>query len=102
MTCEHLYPLEKELVKAGVKEVFRGKAWSDNRREWVYYECLFPDPLKTRDRLGLDKELIQLHAHPGRHEGHEQGLVCTRCKDGIMGMHPEMVKDQFSPVLTFE
>ena len=102
MTCEHLNPLEKELQKLGIKEMFRGKAWSDNCREWVYYDCLFTNLDKTIDRLHLDNRMVQIHSHLGTFDGQEHGLVCNACKDGIMGMHPEVVKKSFSPVTTFE
>ncbi|HEV7780556.1 MAG TPA: hypothetical protein VGO58_04775 [Chitinophagaceae bacterium] len=102
MTCEHLYPLEKVLARTGIKEVYRGQPWSDNCREWVYYDCLFTDLEKTREHFNLDKELVQIHSHLGTHDGQEHGLVCTQCKDGIMGMHPDMVKRSFSPIRQFE
>lgn len=102
MTCEHLMTLEKELARIGMKEVYRGKAWSDNCREWVYYDCVFPNLEKTIDRFHLDKEFVAIHSHLGTHDGQEHGLFCNLCKDGIMGKHPEMVKKDFSPVPTFE
>jgi hypothetical protein len=39
MTCEHLRPLEQAMIDAGMKETFRGQAWSNNCREWVYFDC---------------------------------------------------------------
>jgi hypothetical protein len=39
MLCEHLQPLEKEILEAGIKETFRGEAWTKNCREWVYFDC---------------------------------------------------------------
>lgn len=102
MICEHLSPVEKALADTNIKEVYRGKPWSDNCREWVYYDCVFSDLNKTISRLQLNKELIQVHSHLGTHDGQEHGLVCTQCKDGIMGQHPEMVKQSFATVTTFE
>ena len=102
MTCEHLNPLEKELSKAGIPEVFRGKAWSDNCREWVYYDCVFTNLEKTIARFNLNKEYVQIHSHLGTHDGHEHGLECAICKDGIMGKHPEVVKRSFSIIKEFE
>ncbi len=102
MTCEHLNPLEKELASICVKEVYRGKPWSDNCREWVYYDCVFTDLEKTISRFQLNKEIVQIHSHLGTHDGREHGLFCTQCKDGIMGKHPEMVKQSFVSVTTFE
>lgn len=41
MTCQHLSVLEAELIAAGVKGTCRGAAWSENRREWVYFDVVF-------------------------------------------------------------
>lgn len=101
MVCEHLYSLEKELAAVGMKEVYRGKPWSDHCREWVYYDCLFTDLDKTIDRFHLDTKFIKIHSHLGTHDGQEHGLVCKVCEDGIMGKHPEMVKKSFTPTATF-
>jgi len=101
MTCEHLNPLEQELTDIGMKEVFRGKPWSDNCREWVYYDCLFTDLDKTIDRFQLDRNFVKIHSHLGTHDGQEHGLVCNTCKDGIMGKHPKMVEN-YTPINRFE
>ena len=34
--CEHLKPLEDHLKAEKIPEIFRGQAWSDNCREWIY------------------------------------------------------------------
>ena len=47
MVCEHLAALEKELIAAGVPITYRGQAWSDNCREWVYFDCCL-------DRAAID------------------------------------------------
>ena len=39
MLCDHLKPLEAELKQSGIKEAYRGQAWSHNCREWVYFDC---------------------------------------------------------------
>ena len=39
MTCEHLRPLEQAIIGCGIRETFRGSAWSKNCREWVYFDC---------------------------------------------------------------
>ena len=49
MVCEHLRQLEDELIAAGVREKFRGRAWSRNCREWVYFDCyLDRDSIRQR------------------------------------------------------
>lgn len=86
MTCEHLIELERALVKAGIKETFRGQAWSQNCREWVYFDCFIPTRL-IRERFKL-AECVKDHEHRGTHDGQESGLVCELHGDGIMGHHP--------------
>ena len=38
--CEHLQALENYLKAEKIPEIFRGQAWSDNCREWVYFDCI--------------------------------------------------------------
>jgi hypothetical protein len=90
MTCEHLQQLESEIVAAGVKETFRGQAWSQNCREWVYFDCFF-DRESIRRRLVL-ATCVHDHEHRGTHDGQEAGFVCAQCHDAIMGLHPSQVK----------
>jgi hypothetical protein len=85
MVCEHLSPLEQALLSHGVVESFRGQAWSMNCREWVYFDC-FLDTDAIRKHFTLPK-CVQDHSHRGTHDGQERGLVCTVCKDGIMGLY---------------
>lgn len=83
MTCEHLQPLEQELIARGVRETFRGQAWSDNCREWVYFDC-FLDLAAIRSRMAM-APCVKDHEHRGTHDGSEQGFVCADCHDAIMG-----------------
>jgi hypothetical protein len=92
MTCEHLCQLEKELIDKRIAETARGQVWSENCREWVYFKCVFTDLEKTIQRLGMDPDLVKIHSHMGTHDGQEHGLCCEKCKDGIMGLHPEYAK----------
>ena len=84
--------LEDELEEKRIKETYRGAPWTDNCREWVYFDCILADPEKTMDRLGMDKQILKIHSLLGTHEGTEQGLVCTKCHDAIMGLHPEYAR----------
>jgi hypothetical protein len=86
MVCSHLRQLEQELTAAGVKETFRGQAWSRNCREWVYFDC-FLDRASIRQRMEF-AECVKDHEHFGTHDGQEAGFVCEKCQDGIMGVHP--------------
>ena len=85
MVCEHLKQLEDELIAAGVKETFRGKAWTRNCREWVYFDC-YLDRESIRKRISFDP-CVKDHELLGCHEGQESGFQCQKCKDGIMGVH---------------
>ncbi len=82
MVCEQL---ERELCEAGIQETFRGRAWSSNCREWVYFACFLDRPaIRTRMELA---ECVKDHEHRGTHDGMEAGFVCNACQDAIMGVH---------------
>ena len=87
MVCEHLTSLEQALVAAGMRETFRGAAWSRNCREWVYFNCVL-DRTSLRERMQFPT-CVQDHEHLGTHDGQEAGFVCAACHDGVMGMHPK-------------
>ena len=88
MVCEHLSALEREVQARGIKETFRGQAWSDNCREWVYFECVL-DLAALRARFDF-ASCVEDHVHRGTHDGAEAGFVCNQCHDGIMGAHPDV------------
>lgn len=86
MLCEHLHPLEKEILGAGFEEKARGQLWSDNCREWVYFDVFLDlDALRRRFRLS---PIVEDHTNDDPRSGLEHGFTCTLCKDGIMGLHP--------------
>lgn len=85
MTCEHLFSLERALLAAGIRVRFRGQAWSQNCREWVYFD-VFLDTAAVRALLALPT-CVEDHAHRGTHDGQERGLLCTTCHDAIMGRY---------------
>jgi hypothetical protein len=85
MTCEHLAPLEEALLACGLRETYRGQAWSQHCREWVYFDC-YLDLAAVRASWELPA-CVQEHVHCGTHDGQERGFVCTLCDDGIMGRH---------------
>jgi hypothetical protein len=86
MLCEHLKELEAAILARGIKETYRGKAWTDRCREWVYFDCLI-DPEETRKRY-IFAECVRHHEHFGTHDGQESGFVCSECNDAVMGLHP--------------
>jgi len=91
MTCEHLIDLENAIASAGFEETFRGAAWSNNCREWVYFDCVLPSDL-VRTAFAFE-ECVKVYAHRGTHDGQESGFVCEIHKDGIMGHHPDVRRD---------
>jgi hypothetical protein len=101
MLCEHLRILEDELKGKRIKETYRGAPWTDNCREWVYFDCVFEDPEKTMTRLKLDKTILKVHSLLGTHDGQEQGLYCTKCHDAIMGIHPEYARHNMKDAIVY-
>lgn len=84
--CDHLAPLDRWLAEQGCRETFRGQAWSDNCREWVYYDTqLDLDGLRRRFGLGAE---VSDHANHDPRSGTEHGFVCTVHHDGVMGNLP--------------
>ncbi|MCI0705692.1 MAG: hypothetical protein L0241_31920 [Planctomycetia bacterium] len=87
MVCEHLAALERELIAQGLPVTYRGRAWGENCREWVYFSCVL-DLKALRARLGLP-DCVEDHMHKGTHDGSEAGFYCSTCQDGVMGYHPK-------------
>ena len=83
--CEHLIQLEQELIQQKIKETFRGQAWSDNCREWVYYDCYF-DIEKVRKRFSLP-DFVKHYYNDDIKSGLEEGFICEKCKDAIIGLN---------------
>ncbi|MBN2135386.1 MAG: hypothetical protein JW737_06610 [Acidobacteria bacterium] len=84
MVCEHLRALEKDLIKAGIKETARGQVWTENCREWVYFDVVL-DLESLSARFQFDKH-ITVHENLDPKSGTERGFYCTKCHDGIMGL----------------
>ncbi|MBN2442755.1 MAG: hypothetical protein JXJ04_15470 [Spirochaetales bacterium] len=83
--CEHLAGLEKELHELGIPEIYRGQVWTNNCREWVYFDCYLEfESLKKRFKF---PEFIIHHLNNDAKSGLEEGFVCTLCHDAIMGIH---------------
>jgi hypothetical protein len=87
MTCEHLRPLEEELIARGIAETFRGEPWEMKTREWVYFACVLDLPA-LRARLAL-APCVADHVHRGTHDGSEAGFTCEEHHDAVMGAHPD-------------
>jgi hypothetical protein len=87
MLCEHLLNLEAAISASGAKETYRGQAWSDNCRLWVYFDC-YLDNSAIRRQFELPAFVVD-HINDDSHSGRESGLVCSVCHDAIVGVHPE-------------
>ena len=87
MTCEHLKDLEHELTARGFTGTFRGRVWSANAREWVYFNVCFDMPA-VRAMFNFASCVVD-HFHAGIFDGQEAGFECTEHKDAVRGVHPE-------------
>ena len=85
--CEHLAPIDADLHDQGLVETFRGQAWSNNCREWVYFDAVLDlDAIRARHAIA---PCVQEHVNLDTHNGTERGLVCQVHHDGVMGLLPE-------------
>ena len=83
MVCSHLHKLEEELIASGVAENYRGQAWSENCREWVYFDVVLDiESLMERFDFGPN---VGVHQNLDPKSGTERGFVCNKCHDAIMG-----------------
>ncbi|ABF42227.1 hypothetical protein Acid345_3226 [Candidatus Koribacter versatilis Ellin345] len=85
MLCEHLHPLEEAIAAVGIRETFRGAAWSKNCREWVYFDCYLE--LAAIRALFKFAPCVIDESHRGTHDGSERGLVCNEHWDAVMGVY---------------
>ena len=85
--CKHLAELENELKSKGIKETYRGQPWSDNCREWVYYDCVL-DVEKIKSRYNF-APCVTISRNDDQRSGRELGFYCEQCYDAVMGLHPE-------------
>ena len=90
MVCKHLCDLELAIAAAGIAETYRGQVWSQNCREWVYYDC-FLDVAAIHEFFDLAPCVID-HTNDDPKSGLESGLVCEECHAAIMGVHPKRAK----------
>ena len=84
--CEHLIEIDNYIKAKGVKEIFRGKAWSENCNEWAYYDCII-NIEKIKEKIIINN-CIEIHEYHDIKVSNELGFFCNKCKDGVMGFHP--------------
>lgn len=87
LTCAHLNALERDLRTSGVRIELETKDWNDKGAGfWVYFRAGIERDA-TRARF-VFPAFVEWHEWDGRVGGQEAGFSCTRCKSGVMGMHP--------------
>jgi len=84
MLCHHLQALEKELKEAGFVETYRGSPWTENCREWVFFDVVL-DTAALAVRFSLPT-CVKVHENLDARSGTERGFVCTECHDAVMGV----------------
>ncbi|MCB9032844.1 MAG: hypothetical protein H6553_03320 [Chitinophagales bacterium] len=84
--CIHLKPIEDYLKSIGYLEVYRGQVWSENCREWIYFDAVL-NIAELQEKFKLNKTIV-VHDYQDVKVGSELGILCTKCFDGIMGVHP--------------
>ena len=85
--CEHLRAVDEYIRGQGVRVAAVCTPWSRNCRNWVVYENVVLDAEGLRVKFELP-EFVIVHSHRGTHDGSEHGLVCERCHDALIGLHP--------------
>jgi hypothetical protein len=90
-TCEHLQPIERAVLAAGVG-IGGGmpSPYSGAGGTWYPVACTFDGP-SLRRRLNLP-DFVQFEEYDGRVAGSDASFYCTRCKCALMGLHPNYAK----------
>src|SRR4051812_42938502 len=86
--CDHLRPVEQYIRSQRVRVASVGSPWSRTCRTWVTFEGVVLDAAALKARFALP-DFVIIHSHRGTHDGSEQGLVCERDHDALIGAHPE-------------
>ncbi len=85
--CEHLEKLAGYLRTRGIRETYRGQVWTENCREWIYFDCVL-DIQALESKLGFDP-CVRSFRNDDARSGREAGFYCELCKDAIVGFHPD-------------
>ena len=84
LQCPHLAPLWRELRESGAKETTRGQVWTENCREWVYFDVVL-DVESLQQRMSLP-DCVRVHENKDQKSGAELGFYCEECQDAVMGL----------------
>jgi len=82
--CEHLRAVEAAVLATGAHETYRGQAWTQNCREFVYFDTHL-DLTELRRTIELDPCVVD-HENTDTKSGTERGLVCMTHYDGVIGL----------------
>jgi hypothetical protein len=84
--CDHLVSLELAMLERGLPPTYRGQPWSQNCRQWVYFDC-YIDTAAVRRRFDLAPCVSEhaRHAAPGALQRCRASLHLDyeRWRDGI-------------------
>jgi hypothetical protein len=86
--CIHLIDLDNYIKDKGIKEIFRGKAWSKNCNEWVYYDCII-DIEKIKGEIIMDN-CITIHEYNDIKIANELGFFVMIVKMALWDLVPIM------------
>jgi len=92
MSCKHLIKLEEDIIRLGIVETFRGKAWTENCNEWIYFDCYLETESLCK-KYDFASCVIE-HTNEDPRSGAENGFVCIECKDAIMGYHKMQINEK--------
>lgn len=90
MTCKHLIGIEQAILVSGASVTYRGQSWTDNCREWVYFDRRL-DLLRIRQIVSLPLFIVD-HENLDPKTGLERGLVCGMCKDAVVGVVSDLAQ----------
>ena len=83
MLCEHLKDIESDIIESGIAETYRGSPWTENCREWVYFDVVL-DVKKIIEKY-QSAPCVVIHENLDPKSGQERGVFCELCHDAIMG-----------------
>ncbi len=75
--------LAKRLIKENIKITFCGKAWSENKANWIYFDKVF-DLKKLRNKMSFGENIID-HQNLDNKSGLESGFIDKNTGEGIIG-----------------
>lgn len=84
MVCPHLRSLEQALHAAQIRETSRGTPWSQNCREWVYFDVRLD--VEALQRRFAFPPCVVVHENTDPRSGLEKGFVCEECHDAVIGL----------------